>query len=183
MSDNAPPSRKLEYLTKLVLTTTFLCLFIAFVLLFPGVRQRILTLSFLDLVLLSFATFRLGRLISYDLVTEPLRLPFTKTVPDETGAGDSVEARGNGIQHALGQLISCPICSGTWAAAMLTYGLCLFPEAMRLFLFMTAAIGIAEILNGLVEASSWGGFLSRTLAGANLESRRHSPDPKQNPDQ
>jgi hypothetical protein len=30
--------------------------------------------------------------IAYDVVMEPLRWPFARTVPDETGAGRSVES-------------------------------------------------------------------------------------------
>ncbi len=54
------------------------------------------TSNALDLVMLAFATFRMGRLIAFDTIAEPLRAPFTKTVPDETGAGDTVVAAGSG---------------------------------------------------------------------------------------
>jgi hypothetical protein len=129
-------------------------------------------LGWLDLVLLIFATYRLGHLISYDRVTEPIRLLFTETLPDPTGAGETVEAKGEGFQQAIGQLLCCPICSGTWVAAGLVYALYLWPDPMRLFLTMTAAIGAAEILNAVGEALSWTGQHKRTLSGAQMTARK-----------
>ncbi len=130
--------------------------------------QTIQSWSVLDFVLLSLATFRLGRLVAYDRVMEPLRSPFTRTVPDSTGAGESVEPKGEGAVQAIGQMISCPICSGTWIAALLVYGLVWLPEITRLFLWMSAAIGVAELINSATEALCWAGQLNRTLAGKHL---------------
>ncbi|NMB87163.1 MAG: DUF1360 domain-containing protein [Chloroflexi bacterium] len=134
-------------------------------------------MSWIDLVLLGFAVLRLGRLIAYDLITEPLRAPFTRTVPDGTGAGDSVEPRGRGVQHTIGQLISCPICSGTWIAAFLVYALYAWPEPARVFITILGAIGIAEVLNGLLESLSWSGQLSRTQSGAILRKMQSETPP------
>lgn len=118
-----------------------------------------------DLVMLGFATYRLGHLISFDKVTEPLRLPFTETKMDDYGAAMTVEARGEGVQRAVGELISCPICSGTWAAAALVYGLHLFPGPARLFTTVLGAIGMGELLHALTEALSWTATLARKKSG------------------
>ena len=59
-----------------------------------------------DLVLLGVAAFRLGRLTSFDKVAEPLRRPFTETVLDDTGAGETVEPRGSGVQRAIGEVLN-----------------------------------------------------------------------------
>lgn len=119
----------------------------------------------MDLVLLVLATFRLGRLIAYDVVMEPFRRPFARTVPDATGAGETVEPSGTGVRRALGQLFSCPICTGTWVAAFLVYGLYTVPGPTRVFLVIMAVIGAAELLNGVEEAFCWSGQLARTMAG------------------
>lgn len=63
-------------------------------------RDDTLDLRPLDLVLLGFATFRAGRLGAYDQVTQPLREPFTETKEDESGAGETVEARGRARRSA-----------------------------------------------------------------------------------
>jgi hypothetical protein len=125
----------------------------------------------LDFVLLGLATYRLGHLVSYDLVMEPLRSPFARTVPDSTGAGDTVEPRGEGVQGALGQLITCPICSGTWISAGLVALMVWFPGIIRFFLWMTAAIALAEIIQAITEALCWSGNLNRSRAGAMQKER------------
>ncbi len=119
----------------------------------------------MDLVLLALATLRLGRLVAYDLITEPLRRPFARTVEDATGAGESVEPQGEGARHAIGQMITCPICAGTWIAAILVYGLVVIPGPTRLFLYMTAAVGAAELLGATVEFLYWTSQAGRTYSG------------------
>jgi hypothetical protein len=125
-------------------------------------------LSPLDLALLSLSVFRLGRMVAYDRITEPLRRPFTRTVPDQTGAGETVEPRQdeNGVVRSLGQLIACPICAGTWISAVLVYALELLPNPTRIFLTIFGGIGAAEMLNSLSEAFEWTGQLTRFLSGA-----------------
>ena len=155
-----------EYGTKIALSLIFVGLFGAFV----GLMSRFelwgqAQLQFIDWILLGFATLRLGRLISYDLVMQPLRSPFTQTVADASGSGDTVKPKGFGIRRAIGEMLSCPICTGTWAAAFLIYALYLFPGPTRVFLVMTAAIGLAEILNALLESLIWFGEYARSTAG------------------
>jgi hypothetical protein len=167
-------SLKREYIAKTVLIAIFLggfALFIGYMLLYgPGLAA--FQLSWLELVLLVFATYRLGHLISYDRVMEPIRQFFTVTLPDPTGAGDTVEPKGEGFQQVLGQWFCCPICTGTWVAAGLVYALYLFPDVTRVFLTMTAVIGAAEILNSAAEAWSWTGQLARTRAGEQMLARQ-----------
>jgi hypothetical protein len=118
-----------------------------------------------DLVLLSLATLRLGRLVAYDKVFEIWRLPVAETQPDESGAGDSVVPKGRGFQRALGELISCPICAGTWIAAALVYGLRIAPRFTRALLAIMSAVGIAELLNGAVEVMEWNAQTAREQVG------------------
>lgn len=159
------PSLRKEYLTKLVLMAVFISAFFVFT---AWAWNRGLSEwrpEPFDLLLLGFAVYRLGRLVAFERVADPLRRPFTETVPDHTGAGESVEPRGEGVRQALGQLVSCPICAGTWIAAGLTYFLYLFPGPARIFLMMTAAIGVAELLHCASETLSWTAQLRRTQTG------------------
>ncbi|NLG95792.1 MAG: DUF1360 domain-containing protein [Chloroflexi bacterium] len=176
MSPSNDKSVRMEYLAKLILIVVFLggfALFTGWMMIYgPGLE--VFSLSWMDLVLLAFATYRLGHLIAYDRVTEPLRSFFTKTVPDPTGAGDTVEPKGKGFQQAFGQLLSCPICSGTWVAALLVYALYLFPGPTRVFLVMTAAIGAAELINAASEMFCWTGQYMRTMSGAQMLNRQKS---------
>jgi len=120
----------------------------------------------LDVALLGMATFRAGRMIAYDQILGPVREPFTETQPDESGAGDTTVPEGSGVQRALGELLSCPICVGTWVAAILTYGLHLLPGPTRVLLTILSAAGAAELLGATTEALSWGGAVARRRVGA-----------------
>ncbi len=172
-SHSASNAVKLEYTTKIVLTLIFLVGLGLFIVYSgpPRILQAVTSWTAMDFILLGLATYRLGRLVSYDRVMEPFRSPFARTVPDPTGAGESVEPRGDGIRGAIGQLISCPICSGTWISAGLVALLVWFPAVVRFFLWMTAAIAFAEILQSISEALTWSGQLNRTRAGAHQASQ------------
>jgi hypothetical protein len=174
-----------EYVTKVVLTGGYIAIFAAFSVWqsSAGKSLEAFLLNPVDLILLGAATMRLGRLIAFDLVLEPLRKPFTRTVKDMSGAGDTVLAKGTGIRRALGQLICCPICAGTWAAAALVYGLYALPGPARLFMTILGAIGIGEILNSLVETLTWNGLLARSRSGVILKGepaqrKQAAPDDK-----
>jgi len=173
-ADAQQAARRREYTAKLVLIAVFLGLLAVFIgyMTFYGPGLSAFQLGWLDLVLLVFATYRLGHLIAYDLVTEPVRQFFTETRPDPTGAGESVEPKGEGFQRAMGQLICCPICSGTWVAAALVYALYLWPDPTRVFLAIMAAVGAAELLNAAGEALSWTGQNQRTQAGSQTQARK-----------
>ena len=118
-----------------------------------------------DLVLLGLATFRTGRMVAYERVAQPLREPVTETKPDFTGAGETVVAKGHGLQHAIGELVSCPICIGTWAAAGMVYGLHLAPQPTRVFLSIMGATGAAELMFEASEALAWLGRAARRQCG------------------
>jgi hypothetical protein len=149
----------------LTLMSLFVSLFLVFVQ--RAKHQRVaFSLRPFDLALLGLATYRLGRLAAFDKVTEPLRLPLTATVLDASGTGETVVPRGAGVRRALGELLACPICVGTWIAALLVYGLALAPGITHVFLSMMSAIGVAEVLNAATEALQWTGEAARKQAGA-----------------
>ena len=119
-----------------------------------------------DLLLLGLSTYRAGRLVAYERVAAPLREPLTDTVADGSGIGETVVAKGSGIRYALGELVSCPICVGTWAAAGLVYGLHLAPQPTRVFLAVMSTTGAAELMHCSIEALSWMGRAARVYAGS-----------------
>ncbi len=102
----------------------------------------------------------------YDKVAEPLRAPFTITTRDASGVGDTVASQPQrGVVRALGELLSCPICTGTWVAAALVYGLAIMPWATRTFMLLQGAVGIAELLHAAEEALKWTGQTERATSG------------------
>jgi Protein of unknown function (DUF1360) len=119
----------------------------------------------LDLVMLGLASYRTGRMVAYDKVFETERMPFAETVPDPTGAGETVVPKGTGVRYALGELISCPICVGTWIAAILVFGLTILPGPTRMFLKIMSGIGLAELINAGTEALQWNAEEARVRTG------------------
>lgn len=111
-----------------------------------GRGGRELELGALDITLLGLATYRTGRVIAFDQVTEPLRAPFTR----ETDGG--VEPEGSGVRAAVGELLSCPTCIATWIGAGLVLGLRLAPAPTRTYLAFMSASGLAEMLDYATEA-------------------------------
>lgn len=89
----------------------------------------------LDFVLLAGATFKAARTLSRDRVTSFVRQPF---VEGEAGEGDEQPA-GVGLQQALGELVTCTRCVGTWAAAGLASTQVVAPRFGRLLTWTLAA--------------------------------------------
>ena len=68
-----------------------------------------------DLVLMAIGTYKLNRLIAKDRITSFLRSPFTRYKGESDRPSEvSEEARGAGIQRAIGELLVCPYCLGQW---------------------------------------------------------------------
>ena len=99
-----------------------------------------------DILLVGVATFKLSRLIAKDVVTSPLRAPFAR-FEELSGEGEVTEKpRGEGMQRALGELLTCPFCMGTWVAAFLAYALVLNPSLTRL---VAGILSIHAVADGL----------------------------------
>ena len=117
-------------------------------------------------VLLGLAAYRGGRAVAFNAVFEWLRtLLKCKIVTDSSGAGENVEACGTGIMKALGELVTCPICSGTWVGMMLLVAHSVSPALGKGLIVVLAAAGVAELLHWASEFLSWGGRASREDAG------------------
>jgi hypothetical protein len=68
-----------------------------------------------DLVLLSIGTYKLSRLIAKDRITAFARAPFTRLQGESDRPGEvSEQPRGEGLRHAIGELLVCPYCLGEW---------------------------------------------------------------------
>lgn len=136
-------------------------------------RKRPEPIAARDWGMLVLATFRMSRLLAYDDVMQAYRDPVAEVVPHDSGAGDTTQARpGVGIRRALGELITCPVCNGTWIAAGLVYGLRLAPRYTRTLMAIMSAVGATEILQGVFEALQWNGELARHKAGEQMRINR-----------
>jgi hypothetical protein len=97
----------------------------------------------LDLVVLGAATFKASRTISRDEVTSFLREPF---VQGEAHEGGEEPVESGDVQQAIGELVTCSRCIGTWVAAGLAGTQVLAPRFGRLLSWSLAAAGINDWL-------------------------------------
>ncbi len=99
-----------------------------------------------DLVLCAASTHKLSRLIAKDPVTSPLRAPFTAYKGTQGPAELAEDVRGQGGQKTIGELLTCPFCTGMWVATGFTAGLLLLPRTTRLSMGALTALTGADIL-------------------------------------
>src|SRR5919201_381195 len=103
----------------------------------------------LDLVVLSAATFKAARTLSRDEVTSFIREPFVKGRAHEGEGEEPVEG---GMEQAIGELVTCTRCAGTWAAAALATAQILAPRFGRLLTWSFAAAGANDFLQSAFTA-------------------------------
>jgi hypothetical protein len=99
-----------------------------------------------DLVLCAASTHKLSRLIAKDPVTSPLRAPFTEYKGTQGPSELAEDVRGEGGQKTVGELLTCPFCSGMWVATGFAAGLLMLPRTTRLAMGTLTALAGADIL-------------------------------------
>src|SRR5215210_1199537 len=102
----------------------------------------------LDLVVLSAATFKAAHTLTHDEVTSFLRQPFVRGDAHE-GGEEPVEG---GMEQAIGELVTCTRCVGTWAAAGLAWTQVLAPRFGRLLTWTLGAAAVNDFLQAGFEA-------------------------------
>jgi hypothetical protein len=99
-----------------------------------------------DIALSALATHKLSRLLAKDPVTSPLRVPFTAYQGTSGPAELHEEVRGSGARKTVGELITCPFCTGVWVATGFTAGLIYLPRTTRLAMGTLAALTGSDML-------------------------------------
>lgn len=100
-----------------------------------------------DLLLTGVATHKLTRIVTRDWVTAPLRAPFTE-YQGSAGAGEVNErSRGRGLRRGVGDLLTCPFCTGPWVALGFGVGWLLAPRATRAVASIFAATALSDGLH------------------------------------
>ncbi|MDQ2740926.1 MAG: DUF1360 domain-containing protein, partial [Chloroflexota bacterium] len=120
-------------------------IFAGFLYLYRRWRHPLEQLTPMDMTLLSLATLRMSKLLSEDEISSVIRRPVI-----EIEAG-SRHPRGHGLRWAIGKLVLCPTCTGTWVAAFLTYALHLWPRYTRPFLAILSASGAEQFSDALLS--------------------------------
>jgi hypothetical protein len=100
--------------------------------------------SALDFVVLSAASFKAARTLSRDPITSFIRDPF---VEGQAGvAEDEKPISSGGMEQAIGELVTCTRCVGTWAAAGLTATQLVAPRFGRLLTWSLGAAAVNDFL-------------------------------------
>jgi hypothetical protein len=98
----------------------------------------------LDLVLLGLATFKASRTVARDKVTSFVREPF---VEGEAYDGqDEQPTQESELRQAIGELVTCTRCIGTWLGAGLASIQILAPRTGRLLTTVLAAGALNDFL-------------------------------------
>jgi hypothetical protein len=139
----ATPERKPPYASYAAIVGTFAGGIAA-----AGVAGRLLDRdaqcqTALDFVVLSAASFKAARTLSHDEVTSFVREPFVRGHAHE-GGEEPVET--GDLAQALGELVTCSRCIGTWVAAGLATTQVLAPRFGRLLTWSLAAAGANDFL-------------------------------------
>jgi hypothetical protein len=113
----------------------------------------------LDLVVLSAATFKAARTLARSEVASFMRDPFVR---GRAYSGEDEEpVPTGGMEQAIGELVTCSRCVGTWAAAALASTQILAPRFGRLLTWSLGAAGINDVLQA--------GFTALTAKASQFE--------------
>ena len=113
-------------------------------------RIPLTNLTWVDYLLITLATWRLVRLFVYDAITKFFREQFWDVV--KVGRGYKLEKPKTGPRRTLADLLSCPWCFGTWAAAMVTFLYLITPYAVfpTILLAISAVATFLQLVANLV---------------------------------
>jgi hypothetical protein len=114
----------------------------------------------LDFVTLGLATFKAARTLARDEVTSFVREPF---VEGHAHHGGERAVESGGLRQAIGELVTCSRCAGTWVAGALGATRIVAPRTGRL---LTWTLGAAA-LNDFLQA----GFAALANKSNELEAR------------
>jgi Protein of unknown function (DUF1360) len=98
---------------------------------------------------LALATFKAARTLTDDEVTSFLREPFVEGRAHE-GGEDPRET--GGMRQAVGELVTCSRCAGTWVAAGLGATQMIAPRFGRLLTWTLGAAGLNDFLQASFAA-------------------------------
>ena len=103
----------------------------------------------LDFLVLSVASFKAARTLAHDEVTSFLRGPFVK---GEAHEGEEEPVESGDLRQAIGELVTCSRCGGTWVAAALASTQIIAPRFGRLLTWSLAAAGANDFLQATFAA-------------------------------
>ncbi len=140
-----------QYFWNIIFILFFLCLvFMGTVILESESYKVYSELTFVDFALITFASFRLIRLMVYDKITAFFREQFYDVV-EQKGKILLVKPT-HGPRRTLADLLTCPWCFGVWATATVSFFYLLTPYAFFpvLLLALSAVATFLQLLTNLI---------------------------------
>ncbi|MBY0120999.1 DUF1360 domain-containing protein [Bacillus sp. S/N-304-OC-R1] len=111
-------------------------------------------LSFMELLVLALASFRLTRLIVYDKITEKIRSPFFDELEEENDDGEKevyLIPKKGGIRGFIGELLSCYWCTGIWTSIFLCIIYIFYSSKSVPIIVILAVAGLAAIIETILQ--------------------------------
>jgi hypothetical protein len=99
--------------------------------------------SALDFAVLAAASFKAAHTLSHDQVTSFIRQPFVR---GSAHSGEGEEPVEGGFEQAIGELVTCSRCAGTWVAAALATTQVIAPRFGRLLTWSLGAAAANDFL-------------------------------------
>jgi hypothetical protein len=125
--------------------------------------------STLDYVVLCAGSFKAARALSRERVGSVLRQPFVESDARDVPEALNERPAGDGIRRAVGELVTCTRCVGTWAAAGLLASQVVAPRFGRLLTWSLAAGAANDFLQAgfaAMRAGDSGAVPSESFVGA-----------------
>ncbi len=95
-----------------------------------------------DFALLAVASYKLSRIVTMSFIGSPLRAAFAERGPSLKGGEVQDKARGQGLQRAVGNLVTCPFCFSVWSTTFVVFG---YSIARRATLQASTILSIAAV--------------------------------------
>ncbi len=142
-----------QYIWNVVFLVFFATLvFLGTIILGGEAYKDVATLTFVDYALMVLASFRVTRLVVYDLIFAFFREQFLDV--KETRSGFVYVKPEGGPRRTISDLLLCPWCFGMWASATVTFFYLLTPYAFYPVLLLAIG-GVATFLQLLANMVGW----------------------------
>lgn len=111
-------------------------------------------ISFMELIVLALASFRLTRLVVYDKITNFIRKPFSEEMEEINEHGEIeiyIVPKKGGFRGIIGELLSCYWCTGVWSSIFLIILYWQFPLIANPIILVLAVAGLAALIETIVQ--------------------------------
>ena len=104
-------------------------------------------ISLSEFSLLTLASYKLSRIVTMSFIASPLRAPFTTRGKSLKGGEVQDEARGEGFQKAIGNLVTCPFCFNVWSTTAFVFGHAFLPKLTTRLAQVLSIAALADVFH------------------------------------